>query len=79
MAEVELAERTKAEHRFTPTLPPRPIKFHNALPDERFKFLDAHVAEFIYLCALDLLHVEPHELAAFHFRGDSCAQLTCRP
>ena len=47
LAEGELAESSKAEHRSPPALPPRPIRFCNALPDERFKFLDAHLAEFI--------------------------------
>ena len=38
--------------------PPRCIKFRNAIPDERLKFLVGHTAELVYMCALDLLHVE---------------------
>ena len=38
--------------------PPRRINFCNALPDERLKFLVGHTAELVYMCALDLLHVE---------------------
>ena len=59
--------------------PPRRINFCNALPDERVKFFVGHTAELIYMCALDLLHVLPHEFAALHFRGDGRAQFTRRP
>ena len=59
--------------------PPRCIKFRDALPDERLKFLVGHAAELIYMRALGLFHVEPHEFAALHFRGDGRAQLTHRP
>ena len=59
--------------------PPRRINFCNALPDERLKFLVGHTAELIYMCALDLLHVLPHEFAALHFRSDGRAHLTRRP
>jgi len=54
---------------------PRRIKFRNALPDEGLKFLVAHVAELVYMGGFDLLDVEAHELAAFHFRADGGAQL----
>jgi hypothetical protein len=54
---------------------PRRIKFRNALPDEGLKFLVGHVAELVYMGGFDLLDVEAHELAAFHFRADGGAQL----
>ena len=56
--------------------PQRCIKFRDALPDERLKFLVGHAAELIYMRALDLFHVEPLEFAALHFRGDGRAQFT---
>ena len=52
---------------------PRRVKSRNAIPDERLKLLVAHVAEFIYMGALDLLHIEPHEFAALHFCSDGGA------
>ena len=55
---------------------PRSIKFRNALPNEGFKFLVAHVAEFVCMGGFDLLDVEAHELAAFRFRADGGAQLS---
>jgi len=51
---------------------PRRIKYRNVIPDERLELLVAHVAEFIYTGALDLLHVEPREFAALHLRSDGC-------
>jgi len=59
--------------------PPQGINFRIAIPDERVKFLVGHTAELICMAALDLLHIEPHEFAALHFRGDGRAQLTRRP
>ena len=49
-----------------------------ALPDESLSLV-THAAELIYMAALDLLHVEPDEFAALHFRGNGRAQLPRRP
>ena len=45
---------------------PRRIKFRNTVPDECLKLLVAHVAEFIYMGALDLLHLPPGSCKAVH-------------